>query len=204
MPVVYNMYMIAYVKGKVIEKTVGAVVVDVMGVGYEIFTTTIDAEEATIDSERKFYTYHSVKENSEELYGFSTLAGKRLFEMLITVQGIGPKAALAILSLDDVETVRNAIATADVSYISKASGVGKKSAERVTVDLRDKVGLPSHIAADSGGNAPTVQSPLLAGDEALDALMALGFSLADATLFLSDVPTNLPTGERVRLALKKR
>ena len=159
--------MIAYVKGQIIEKTLNSVVVDVMGVGYEIFTTTRDAELATIDSEQKFYTYHSVKENSEELYGFSTLAAKRLFELLITVQGIGPKAALAILSLDEVEVVRNAIATANASFIAKASGVGKKSAERITVDLRDKVGLPSYIATNS---QPTASTPM-AGDEALDALM---------------------------------
>lgn len=195
--------MIAYIKGQIIEKTAGTVVVDVMGVGYEIFTTTRDAESANIDSELKFYTYHSVKENSEELYGFTTLAAKRLFELLITVQGIGPKAALAILSLDETETVRNAIATANASFIAKASGVGKKSAERITVDLRDKVGLPSYIEP----NNPTITTQpitLPAGDEALDALMALGFSLNDATTFLSDVPTDLPTGERVRLALKKR
>lgn len=194
--------MIAYIKGQVIEKTLNTIVVDVMGVGYEIFATTRDTESASINSEQKFYTYHSVKENSEELYGFSTLAAKRLFEMLITVQGIGPKAALAILSLDEVESVRNAIATANASFIAKASGVGKKSAERITVDLRDKVGLPSYIepinTLSNQSNQP------LAGDEALDALMALGFNLADATLFLSDVPADLPTGERVRLALKKR
>lgn len=196
--------MIAYIKGQIIEKTAGAVVVDVMGVGYEIFTTTRDADAATINSEQKFYTYHSVKETAEELYGFSTLAAKRLFELLITVQGIGPKAALAILSLDEVETVRNAIATANAAFIAKASGVGKKSAERVTVDLRDKVGLPSYIEP-TNGNPNLVSSPSqLGADEALDALMALGFNLADATLFLSDVPTDLPTGERVRLALKKR
>lgn len=192
--------MIAYIRGEVIEKTVGSVVIDVTGVGYEIFTTNRDSETAVIGEERKFYTYHSVKENSEELYGFSSLAGKRLFELLITVQGIGPKAALSILSLDSVETVRNAIATANAAFIAKASGVGKKSAERITVDLRDKVGLPSYIEP----NNPTVATTTLAGDEALDALMALGFNLADATAFLSDVPTDLPTGERVRLALKKR
>lgn len=192
--------MIAYIRGEVIEKTIGSVVVDVTGVGYEIFTTSKDSEAAIIGEERKFYTYHSVKENSEELYGFSSLAGKRLFELLITVQGIGPKAALSILSLDSVEAVRNAIATANAAFIAKASGVGKKSAERITVDLRDKVGLPSYIEP----NNPTVATTILAGDEALDALMALGFNLADATAFLSDVPTDLPTGERVRLALKKR
>ena len=187
--------MIAYIKGQVIEKTLNTIVVDVMGVGYEIFATTRDTESASINSEQKFYTYHSVKENSEELYGFSTLAAKRLFEMLITVQGIGPKAALAILSLD-------AIATANASFIAKASGVGKKSAERITVDLRDKVGLPSYI--EPSNTLSNQSNQPLAGDEALDALMALGFNLADATLFLSDVPTDLPTGERVRLALKKR
>lgn len=192
--------MIAYIRGEVIEKTIGSVVIDVTGVGYEIFTTSKDSEAAIIGKERKFYTYHSVKENSEELYGFSSLAGKRLFELLITVQGIGPKAALSILSLDSVEAVRNAIATANAAFIAKASGVGKKSAERITVDLRDKVGLPSYIEP----NNPTVATTILAGDEALDALMALGFNLADATAFLSDVPTDLPTGERVRLALKKR
>lgn len=192
--------MIAYIRGEVIEKTIGSVVIDVTGVGYEIFTTSKDSEAAIIGEERKFYTYHSVKENSEELYGFSSLAGKRLFELLITVQGIGPKAALSILSLDSVEAVRNAIATANAAFIAKASGVGKKSAERITVDLRDKVGLPSYIEP----NNPTVATTILAGDEALDALMALGFNLADATAFLSDVPADLPTGERVRLALKKR
>lgn len=192
--------MIAYIRGEVIEKTIGSVVIDVTGVGYEIFTTSKDSEAAIIGEERKFYTYHSVKENSEELYGFSSLAGKRLFELLITVQGIGPKAALSILSLDSVEAVRNAIATANAAFIAKASGVGKKSAERITVDLRDKVGLPSYIEP----NNPTVATTILAGDEALDALMALGFNLADATAFLSDVPTDLPTSERVRLALKKR
>lgn len=195
--------MIAYIKGQIIEKTTSTVVVDVMGVGYEIFTTTRDAESANIDSELKFYTYHSVKENSEELYGFTTLAAKRLFELLITVQGIGPKAALAILSLDETEAVRNAIATANAGFIAKASGVGKKSAERITVDLRDKVGLPSYIEP-SNPTVTTPQTTPLAGDEALDALMALGFNLNDATTFLSDVPTDLPTGERVRLALKKR
>lgn len=192
--------MIAYIRGEVIEKTIGSVVIDVTGVGYEIFTTSKDSEAAIIGEERKFYTYHSVKENSEELYGFSSLAGKRLFELLITVQGIGPKAALSILSLDSIEAVRNAIATANAAFIAKASGVGKKSAERITVDLRDKVGLPSYIEP----NNPTVATTILAGDEALDALMALGFNLADATAFLSDVPTDLPTSERVRLALKKR
>lgn len=194
--------MIAYVRGQIIEKTTGSVVVDVQGVGYEILVSSKDAEAARIDDTQKFYTYHSVRENAEELYGFSTLSAKRLFELLITVQGVGPKVALAILSLDDTENVRNAIATANISFISKASGVGKKTAERVTVDLRDKVGLPSHVGTVD--NNPFGVPVASAHDDAAEALMALGYSLADATLFLQDVPTDLPTGERVKRALQKR
>ena len=127
------------------------------------------------------------------------MAAKRLFELLITVQGVGPKAALAILSLDDIEIVRNAIANADNKYISLASGVGKKTAERVVVDLSDKVGLPSAI-----GTIKEVQTELNVNDEALDALVALGYTLNDASMALSDVDAKLPTAKRVTLALQKR
>src|SRR5690606_1321115 len=104
------------------------------------------------------------------------LAAKKLFELLITVQGVGPKAALAILSLGSAEEVRNAIANSDSVYITKASGVGKKTAERVVVDLADKVGLPTHYQQTA-----SVQTELATNDEALEALMALGYSLADAS-----------------------
>ena len=136
---------------------------------------------------------------AEELFGFSSLAAKKLFEMLITVQGVGPKAALAILSLGDAEQVRNAIANADSAFVQKASGIGKKTAERVVVDLSDKVGLPTHY-----GRADTpVQVELNTSDEALEALMALGYTLADATKALENVDVNLPTAQRVTEALKK-
>ena len=147
----------------------------------------------------KFYTYHHVREQAEELFGFSSLATKKLFEMLITVQGVGPKAALAILSLGDSEHVRNAIANADSAFVQKAAGVGKKTAERVVVDLRDKVGLPTQYGRV---DAP-VQTELHTADEALEALMALGYNLADATKALENVDVNLPTAQRVTEALKK-
>ena len=155
-------------------------------------------EAVNLGEEKKFYTYHAVRENAEDLYGFSSLAAKKIFELLISVQGIGPKAAIAILSLAEAEEVRNAIANADTAFISKASGVGKKSAERVIVDLRDKVGIPSHYGATETKFA-TVQP---ANDEALDALIALGFPLKEATAALEKVDLSLPTEERVRLALK--
>lgn len=191
--------MIAHVFGKVAEKFNGSLVIDVHGVGYEVSVATNDFDAVILDQEVKFYTYHHVREQSEELFGFSSLAAKKLFEMLITVQGVGPKAALAILSLGDAEQVRNAIANADSSFVQKATGVGKKTAERVVVDLSDKVGLPTHYGR---AEAP-LQTELNTSDEALEALMALGYTLADATKALENVDVNLPTSQRVTEALKR-
>ncbi|MDO4747100.1 MAG: Holliday junction branch migration protein RuvA [Candidatus Saccharibacteria bacterium] len=193
--------MIAHIRGKIEEKFGNnGIIVDVSGVGYEMLVPTPDFEACTLGEERKFYTYHAVKENSEELYGFSSLLAKKLFELLISVQGVGPKAGIAIMSLAEAEEVRNAIANGDVAFVSKASGVGKKSAERVIVDLKDKVGIPSHYGATEvkfGG------SKVGESDEALDALIALGFPLKEATAALEKVPVDLPVEERIKLALKK-
>ena len=192
--------MISHIKGVVEEKFGGSVIVDVGGVGYEIMVPMLDFDNVLLGEERKFYTYHQVRENAEELYGFSSLAAKKIFELLILVQGVGPKAAIAILSLAEAEEVRNAIANADAGFISKASGVGKKSAERVIVDLRDKVGIPSRYGATEviGSSKPNASEP----DEALDALIALGFPLKEATLALEKVDKTLPIEERIKLALK--
>ena len=190
--------MIAHISGIVSEKMIGSVIVDVHGVGYEIKVPLKDYDRATLEKPIKYYTYHHVREQSQDLFGFSSLAGKRLFELLITVQGVGPKAALSILSLDDTEVVRNQIANADSKYLAGASGVGKKTAERVVVDLSDKVGLPTHY----GRKDAPVQAELNTSDEALEALMALGYTLADATKALEGVDVNLPTARRVTEALK--
>lgn len=189
--------MIAHVEGKVVEKFAGSVIVDVQGVGYEVQVSLSDFESTQLESKTKFYTYHHVREQAEDLFGFSSLAAKKLFELLITVQGIGPKAALAILSLGSAEQVRNAIANSDVAYITKASGVGKKSAERVAVDLSDKVGIPTHYVT-----GVSIQTELNTNDEALDALIALGYTLAEANTALSGVDANASTQERVKQALK--
>ena len=193
--------MIAHLKGVVEEKFgTNGVILDVNGVGYEMMVPAIDFENCVLGEERKFYTYHQVRENAEELYGFSSLAAKKIFELLISVQGVGPKAGIAIMSLTEAEEVRNAIANGDAAFIAKAAGVGKKSAERVIVDLKDKVGIPSRYGATKmretgiGDGEP---------DEALDALMALGFTLKEATVALAEVDKSLTVEERVKLALKK-
>lgn len=190
--------MIAHVSGVVAEKFNSSVIVDVHGVGYEVAVALGDYEKALLNEPVKFYTYHHIREQSQELFGFTSLAAKKLFEMLITVQGVGPKAALAILSLGESEVVRNAVASGDVTFITKASGVGKRIAERVIVDLTDKVGLAIRTNVDSVG----VSQDISHTDEALEALMALGYSLNDATRALEGVSSDLSTAERVTQALR--
>ena len=191
--------MISHIKGTLEEKFNNSVIVDVSGVGYEITIPTTDFESVNLGDEVKFYTFHKVSENDESLFGFLSLAAKKLFELLISVNGVGPKAAIAILSLAPPEEVRNAIANADSAFVSKASGVGKKCAERVIVDLRDKVGIPSHY----GATVANIPGKPKENDEALDALIALGFPLKEATAALENVDPSLPVDERIRLALKK-
>lgn len=188
--------MIAHVLGVVAEKFGSSVIVDVHDVGYEVQVPAGDFNEALLGEKVKFFTYHHIREQSQELFGFSSLAAKKLFELLITVQGVGPKAALSILSVGTSEEVRNAIANNDSAYVAKASGVGKKIAERVVVDLSDKVGLAVTVAHSSG----VASTP--AGDEALEALMALGYTLNDAMTALELVPKDIPTADRVRQALR--
>ena len=188
--------MIAHISGKIVEKFAGSIIVDVAGVGYEVIVPTNEFERAVLGDDIKFYTYHNITDRSQELFGFSSLSAKKLFELLITVQGIGPRAGIAIMSLGETEDVRNSIACEDAKFIQKASGVGKKSAERVILDLKDKVGM-AILKPDGVGD-----SIILASDEALEALIALGFNLNDATKALEQIPRDLPTEERVTLALK--
>ena len=192
--------MIAHIEGKVSEKFLNSIIVDVNGVGYELGLSKIDAETTNVGEQKKFYTHHAIRETSEDLYGFSSLMAKKIFELLISVNSIGPKAAMSILSLANPEEVRNAIANADVVFISKASGIGKKSAERVIVDLKDKVGLPTAYKNSETINSQTKQED----DEALDALMALGYTLKEATFSLSKIDPSLSTEEKIRQALKNR
>lgn len=187
--------MIAHIYGKIAEKFAGSVIVDVSGVGYEVIVPSGEFNSAELGKEIKFYTYHHIREQSQELFGFSSLAAKKLFELLITVQGVGPKAGIAIMSLGESEDVRNAIANEDSKFIQKAAGVGKKSAERVIVDLKDKVGIATKISVSAGENASST-------DEALEALIALGYNLNDATKMLEAVPQNLSVEDRIMQALK--
>ncbi|SRR6266496_131680 len=187
--------MIAHVSGEVVEKFEGTLIVDVNGLGYEVLVTSGDFDSAKLHDAVKLYTHDHLRENAHDLFGFTSLAAKKLFEMLITVSGVGPRMALAILSVGATEQVRSAIAGGDVGYVQQAAGVGKRIAERVTNELRDKVGLPTLQMAGSPAR-------LVGSDDALDALVALGYSLQHATHALSQVDAGLDIQNRIKQALK--
>jgi len=186
--------MIAHVAGEVVEKSENALIVDVAGIGYEVQVAANDFETAQLGGRIKLYTHDHLRENAHELFGFSHLTAKRLFELLISVSGVGPKMALAILSLGDVESIRSAIALSDSAYVQRASGVGKRIAERIAVDLKDKVGAPGVTTG-----TPVRQ---VASDDALDALLALGYSLQQANEALADIDPTLSPQAKITQALK--
>jgi holliday junction DNA helicase RuvA len=188
--------MIAHVSGEVVEKAGSALIIDVGGIGYEVQVAAGDFEAANLGQAFKLYTHDHWRENAHELFGFSHLTAKRLFELLISVSGVGPKMALAILSLGDIESTRNAIASADSAFIQRASGVGKRIAERITVDLKDKVGAPGTALAPNNTRSGA------SGDDALDALLALGYTMQQANEALAQVDGALEPAARIKQALK--
>lgn len=189
--------MIATLKGTVSEKLHGVVVIDVGGLGYGVLVTAEDYGRLKTGESKKLYIYEHIRESSHDLFGFVNLDTKTLFELLLGVNGVGPRMALNMLSTGNVAEVSKAIAAGDVKYIQSANGVGKKVAERVVVDLKDKVGLTS-----SSSDSLFVSSAAAQKDEAVQALMALGFNSADAVNALSNIDNELPTDQRVKQALK--
>jgi len=174
--------MISYVKGLVADATDNAVVIDCNGMGYHIFTTPSTAtDEVRIGEEVKMHTYLQVKEDDMQLYGFLDKDDLRIFKLLIGVNGIGPKAGLGILSGLSADEVRFAVLSDDAVTIAKAPGVGKKTAQKVILELKDKLDLQDAFeqklenrAAKAGNSSNGIQS------EVVLALTALGYSGAEA------------------------
>ena len=187
--------MIAHVSGEVVEKFDNTLIIDVGGLGYEVLVSGGDYETAKLNDHVKLYTHDHLRENAHDLFGFTSLAAKKLFLLLTSVSGVGPRMGLSILSLGSAEQVRSAIAGGDIAYVQQAAGVGKRIAERVTNELRDKVGLPTVQSA----GAP---AQIVGNDDALDALVALGYTLHHATHALSKVDAGLDIQARIKQALK--
>lgn len=188
--------MIATLTGKVIEKLGELVVIDVSGVGYGVLMSVEDQATCQTGSKISVYIYEAIRENSHDLFGFMARSTKDLFELLLSVNGVGPKGALAIINLGSESGLRAAIASGDTKFISGATGIGKKVAERVVVDLKDKVGLVSSAEGIFQGQAAA------SSDEAVQALISLGYTTTDAIIALQTIDSNLPTEQRIKQALK--
>jgi Holliday junction DNA helicase RuvA len=192
--------MIATLTGTVAEKIADVVVLDVRGVGYGVLVANEDFGHLVPDQPAKLYVYEHIREQAHDLYGFITLDTKSLFEQLLGVNGVGPKMALNVLSIGSSNDVRQAIATGDTKFIQGAQGVGKRVAERVVVELKDKVGLEGVELSATG----LLQSDrTVIQDEAAAALIALGYSPQDAVTALAEVPADQPTEARIKQALKR-
>lgn len=193
--------MIATLSGTVSEKLSELVVIEVNGVGYGLFVAAEDYGRLTPAREAKLYIFEQIRENTHDLYGFLKLETKSLFELLLNVNGVGPRMALNMLSVGTADEVRQAIASGDVKFLQSASGVGKRVAERVVVDLKDKVGL---AGVDLQSSGLLQADSLLLKDEAIEALVSLGYTPQDAAQVLKSVDSKLSTQERVKLALKAK
>jgi Holliday junction DNA helicase RuvA len=187
---------IAMLRGRVVERGAGRIVLDVGGVGYVLAATGSAVREAVPDGEEiTIVTHLHVREDALTLFGFASTAERDLFELLLGVSGVGPKAALAIVSGYAPDQIRRAIATSDYALFTSISGIGRKTAERVVIDLKDKVGSVG-LAETAAGDVPTDDHAA-----ARDGLVGLGMSVAEAEAALRGVDPDLPVGERIRLAL---
>jgi Holliday junction DNA helicase RuvA len=190
--------MIATLSGLVSEKLLSEVVLEVQAIGYEVYVTAEDHSRLNVGEKAKLYIFEYIREQAHDLFGFISRDTLGLFQQLIAVNGIGPKMALNMLSIGSVNDVKQAIASGDLKYLQRASGVGRRVAERVVVDLKDKVGL---IGVDLQTTGILQGEQALLSDEAAEALVSLGYSSADAAKALIGVDAELSTAERIKQAL---
>jgi Holliday junction DNA helicase RuvA len=175
--------MISYLKGTILEKGLNYLILENQGIGYKVFVTP-EALESKIGEAVSLYTYMKVSDDGQALFGLP------FFEMLITVSGVGPKVALAILSAARVEAVQQAIANQDAAIFTRISGVGLKTAEKIIVELKNKVGI---LQTASG---------LTASSDVFDALLALGYGQREVREAVNKIDHSLPQGEQLKAALK--
>ena len=183
--------MIAQLRGRVVARRLDGVVVDVGGVGYLVQATQRALDKARTGEEVVLDTYLHVREDALQLYGFAEPAERELFELLLSVSGVGPKVALAILSNSTPGDLRRAIALEDETRLVAIPGIGKKTAQRIVLELKEKLG-PVEVL----GETPAEELV------ARDALVELGYSVPEAERALAGTDPELPPEERVRLALR--
>ncbi len=197
--------MIGFVKGRIDEISEENVVVDIGGIGCNVkISSETAAQLSGVNEEVKLYTYTCVREDLFQLYGFLTRDELEIFKKLITVNGIGPKGGLAILSVMSADNLRFAIIAGDAAAIAKAPGIGKKTAERVILDLKDKVSIEDTFVSKEMTQLTEKTVDKQAKNEAVEALTALGYSASDALRAVNMVSfeENMSVETILKLALK--
>ena len=197
--------MIYSLTGKILKKTLDTVVISCAGVGYAVQVPLTTAESLPAPGrEGTVYTVMNVTENDASLYGFATEEQRSCFKMLTSVSGVGPKAGLAILSIMTPERVALAASSGDHKAFTKANGVGPKLAQRIVLELKDKVakgfvdGISLEDVAGSAADTPATQSSA----QAIAALVSLGYSQSEAALAIAKIDATLPVEEIIKLALR--
>jgi len=192
--IVYDKGIIGRINGTVILKGGRFLIVECSGVGYKIYVSPETLRTAAQETEVALWTHLVVREDVLDLYGFLHLAELDLFKMLIGISGIGPRSALGIMSVAPVETLKTAIAAGDTSYLTKVSGIGKKNAEKIVLELREKLGAIESESATSG---------LREESDVIEALKTLGYGPVEARNATQQIPKNLTgTSEKIKEALK--
>ncbi len=182
--------MIAYLKGVILQKAANFIIVENAGLGYRVFVTPEFLELRAGDAVA-LYIYHKVSDDGQSLYGLPDFTTLQFFEMLITVSGVGPKVALAILSAAKVDAVKQAIVSQDAAIFTRISGVGLKTAEKIIVELKSKI-----------GSLETAPGLGVSSSEVFDALLALGYNQREVREVVGKLDSSLPTQEQIRQALK--
>lgn len=189
--------MIDIVKGTAILKELSSVTIMVGGVGFLVNVSSRENEEIRLNEEITLFTKMVVREDDISIYGFLSKRERAIFELLTTVSGIGPRVAMGILGMYGEEELRKYILSSDVKSLTKAPGVGKKTAERMILELKDK------IVKIFGDYIPDVKENVtVASDDAIDALVGLGFSAIEAKNALANVDPNLSIDDKIKFALK--
>jgi Holliday junction DNA helicase RuvA len=186
--------MIASIEGKILLKEARFAVVDVGGIGYKVFLSVMGVAKVGVGESEKFWTHLHVREDAMDLYGFLEKDELEFFENLISISGIGPKSALGILSLAPVGTLRRAISSGDTSYLTKISGIGRKTAEKIVLELKDKFANEK----EKMGVETEHDSDIL------DALISLGYTQKEAREMVQRIPRDIKGREnRLKEALRK-
>jgi len=189
--------MISFLSGKIINKGHNFVILQADNIGYQIFVNAKIWTDLNNGQEVEFYTHHHVSETAQDLYGFKNFSELEFFKLLISISGVGPKSALGVLAMASVEEIKESIVTGDPSLLNKVSGIGAKTAERIVLELKNKI---DRLSPMEGGG--TLSGVNMSSDE-IDALIALGYSLQQARETLKQVDSSITdSGERIRAALR--